>query len=265
MRKALPASQVRVSLYESLPESTADYVRRKISVVTGLTSKPVLSAKVRLTRYGNPSVREFVRAQANLDVDGQPVSARVVATTAQEAVDLLEAKLRRQLERTARHWEARRGHRPSPDAGQWKHGTPRAQRPPYFPRPAEDRQIIPRSSFALAEYSCDEAADAMDAMDDEFHLFTEAASGQDSVLYRAGQTGYRLAQVVPKPDEVSIGAVSVTVSGQPAPRLTVDEAVDRLELTGLPFVFFVDTDHARGRVLYRRYDGHYGLITPARV
>ncbi|MBO1414556.1 sigma 54 modulation/S30EA ribosomal C-terminal domain-containing protein, partial [Streptomyces sp. FH025] len=30
-----------------------------------------------------------------------------------------------------------------------------------------------------------------------------------------------------------------------------------------PFVFYTDTSTGRGNVLYRRYDGHYGLITPA--
>ncbi|MEU9044774.1 MULTISPECIES: sigma 54 modulation/S30EA ribosomal C-terminal domain-containing protein [unclassified Kitasatospora] len=36
-----------------------------------------------------------------------------------------------------------------------------------------------------------------------------------------------------------------------------------IDLTGLPFVFFTDTATSRGNVLYHRYDGHYGLITPA--
>jgi len=30
-----------------------------------------------------------------------------------------------------------------------------------------------------------------------------------------------------------------------------------------PFVLFTDPDTARACVAYRRYDGHYGLITPA--
>lgn len=263
MRKGLSAPQIQVSLYESLPRSTADYARRKISALAALTSRPVLSARVRITCHGNPSVREYVRAQANLDIDGRPLSARVMATTAQEAVDLLAAKLRTRLERGATHWEARRGRRPSQAPSQWKHGTPGPERPPYFPRPTDDRQVVPRTSYSSATYGCDEAVEVMDAMDDAFHLFTEAGSGQDSVLFRVDDTGYQLAQVTPSPGEVRTGTVPVTVSGQAAPRLTVDEAIDRLELTGLPWVFFLDADHARGRVLYRRYDGHYGLITPA--
>jgi hypothetical protein len=27
-----------------------------------------------------------------------------------------------------------------------------------------------------------------------------------------------------------------------------------------PDIFFVDSDHGRGHVLYRRFDGHYGMI-----
>ena len=32
---------------------------------------------------------------------------------------------------------------------------------------------------------------------------------------------------------------------------------------GEPFVFYLDPETGRGRVLYIRYDGHYGLITAA--
>jgi len=30
-----------------------------------------------------------------------------------------------------------------------------------------------------------------------------------------------------------------------------------------PFLFFIDSLSSRGAVIYKRYDGHYGLITPA--
>jgi hypothetical protein len=41
----------------------------------------------------------------------------------------------------------------------------------------------------------------------------------------------------------------------------VGSAVERLNETGEPFLFFVD-DRVGGSVLYRRPDGHYGLIEP---
>ena len=45
------------------------------------------------------------------------------------------------------------------------------------------------------------------------------------------------------------------------PVLTKVEARQRLDLSGEPFVFYVDADDQQGRVIYRRYDGHYGLIS----
>lgn len=30
-----------------------------------------------------------------------------------------------------------------------------------------------------------------------------------------------------------------------------------------PYVFFLEVDTGRGKVVYRRYDGHYGVIAPA--
>ena len=43
----------------------------------------------------------------------------------------------------------------------------------------------------------------------------------------------------------------------------MEEALERLDAGGEPFVFFCDTDTGRGAVAYLRYDGHYGLIRPA--
>jgi hypothetical protein len=114
----------------------------------------------------------------------------------------------------------------------------------------------------------------MEAMDYDFHLFTDSTTGQDSVVYRSESNGYRLAQAdgadgvddadrADGADDVVPASVPITLSGQPAPRLSLAEAEQRLDVGGRPFVFFVDPETGRGNVLYHRYDGHYGLITPA--
>ncbi|MGH4009113.1 MAG: ribosome hibernation promotion factor [Pseudonocardiaceae bacterium] len=254
--------EVQVSV-EGLPAAMADYAREKVSALLGQTHQPVLFARVRLTRHGNPALERPIVAQGNLDVNGRLVRAQVAAPTMTEAVDALEARLRSRLERTAEHWEARRGRRYHADPHEWRHGDPASEWQPWFPRPGEERQIVRHKSFTLPRCTVDEAAAEMIELDYDFHLFTEQGSGQDSVLYRAGPTGYRLAQLVPQPDLVTAGKLPLTISEQPAPLLSTDEAIQRLNLTGLPFVFYCDGDHARGRLLYLRYDGHYGLITPA--
>ena len=45
--------------------------------------------------------------------------------------------------------------------------------------------------------------------------------------------------------------------------MSSDEAIDQLELLGHDFFVFLNADDDRVNVLYRRKNGHYGLIQPA--
>lgn len=104
----------------------------------------------------------------------------------------------------------------------------------------------------------------MEALGFEFHLFTDQATGQDSVIYRTNG-GYRMARARPGTGRPGLADASITVSDRPAPRLTPAAAVGRLEAFGQAFVFFIDSETGRGSLVYHRYDGHYGLVAPARV
>jgi hypothetical protein len=259
-----PAASAESTLRISVDQHTsgaAEYARDKIGRALAHASEPVLSAHVRLSRHRAAALAKPVVAQVNVNMAGRGVRAQVAAGSAREAVDLLAARLAARLERLARHWEAVRGGRPAAGAPAWRRGT--APRPglPYFPRPVDERQVLRHKSFALAEETCDEAAFDMELMDYHFHLFTESGSGIDSVLYRT-DSGYRLAQAIPRPELIARGALEYTVSAAAAPELDIAAATERLELTGRPFVFFRDSELHRGCVLYHRYDGHYGLITP---
>lgn len=253
---------VDVTTQGELP-GAADYARDKIGQLGRLTRRPVLYARVRLTKHPGPAVDRPVVAQANLDVDGRLLRARADGVTAREAIDRLDARLRNRLERVAEHWETRRRRRPADDEG-WRHESELTQQPEYFPRPAEDRKIVRRKSFTLAVCTVDDAVREMELLDYDFHLFTEKGTGVAGVIYRAGPTGYRLAQVVPpSPEQLAPFEVELTISPHPAPCTTVEQATERLGLLGLPFLFFIDAAQGRASVLYHRFDGHYGLITPA--
>jgi ribosome-associated translation inhibitor RaiA len=255
--------EVRVSVHGYLP-GIAPYAREKVGALLPLAHKPVLSARVRLTRLGDPAVPRPVLAQANLDVNGRIVRAQTEAETAREAVDRLEKRLRHRLERIAQHRESRRGRTPSPQPHEWRHQSEPRQWRGYYPRPEDEREIVRQKCFEPAPLTVDDAAREMGLLDYDFYLFTESGSGQDSVLYRAGATGYRLAQLIPPHrDELAAFRLPVTISEQPAPTLSTGEAVDRLNLLGLPFLFFLDGERGRGALLYHRYDGHYGLISTA--
>ncbi|MEN1890804.1 sigma 54 modulation/S30EA ribosomal C-terminal domain-containing protein [Streptomyces mirabilis] len=264
MKRSAPqrAPEIQVEAQGPMPPGAVEYAQEKVRVLTGRTREPVLYARVKLTHMANPAVERPAIAQANLDVNGRPLRAHVAATAVIEAVDLLQDRLAARLERLEEHWEARRGKTPAPGPHEWRHGSGPAHRPDYFPRPAEERQVVRHKSYSLARESPDEAAFELESMDYDFHLFTDVGTGEDSVLYRSGPTGYRLAQVHPHPHLVGPAAVQLTVSDLPAPRMNGGEAKQRLDLTGFPFVFFADAATGRGNVLYHRYDGHYGLISP---
>jgi ribosome-associated translation inhibitor RaiA len=262
-RTDLPAAiHIDVTTHGQVP-GIDEYVQEKIGGLGRLAHQPVLYGRVRLNRHTDPAVARPVVAQANLDVNGRLVRAQVEGNTPHEAVDQLEARLRHRLERIAERREAKRGNASQADSHEWRHQSEPTHRPSYFPRPADQRRIIRRKSFTLGTRTVDEAAQEMELLDYEFHMFTEQGTKQASVLYRTGPTGYRLAQVKPMPEEIAPYELPLTISPQPPPRLTVERAKERLSVLGLPFLFFVDVDQGRAAVLYHRYDGHYGLLYPA--
>lgn len=242
----------------------AEYAQNKIGGLAHLSRRPVSYARVRLTRRHDPAVRRPVIAQANLDVSGRPVRAQVEAATAQEAVDMLESRLRRQLEHLVERWDVPRG----PDAAPpWRQDDRDARGSRSLERSGRTGSaptITRRKSYAMAPCTVDEAVTEMELLDYDFHLFTESASGTAAVVYRAGSDGYRVALVAPSlAAEVDPPAGPITISAYPLPCLREQDALERLDLLDLPFLFFIDAAQGRASVLYRRFDGDYALLTPA--
>ncbi|WP_019926509.1 HPF/RaiA family ribosome-associated protein [Nocardia sp. BMG111209] len=251
-----------ISADRHVSAAAADYAREKIDDALRHTPQPVLGVYVRLTGHPDPAVAKPVVAHVNVDVDGRPVQARTEAATSREAVDLLAERLTARLRRLPRHGDTARGNHDRHAAHEWRRDDPRREPLSYFPRPPEQREVYRRAAFAPVPQLCDEAAQDMETMDYEFHLFTESGSGVDSVLYRT-DTGLHLAQANPRPEAIVAGDVDYTLDAGAAPVLDEEAAVDRLELSGRSFVFFIGPGSGRGRLVYHRYDGHYGLLTAA--
>ncbi len=253
---------VAVAVHGPVPPDMAEYAQTRIASLASRAHEPIEFARARLTQSADPGNERPATVQANLDLHGRLVRAHVSAATMTEAIDLAHKRLAHQLDRLARRHPAtsREGSAKTEDEHEWWHGHEPTHRPTYYPRPAEERQIVREKSLALSPESRQDAAADMDMMDYDFYLFTDAETGLESVIYRSGNTGYRLASTAPPPEDPS---GRITVSAQPGQRLTVAEARDRLELAGWPFVFFVDSGDGQASVLYHRYDGHYGLLKPS--
>ncbi|MCD0484505.1 pyridoxamine 5'-phosphate oxidase family protein [Streptacidiphilus sp. ASG 303] len=245
---ALPGGvEVLVERHGDVPRRAADRARTAVGAVVAALPGPVLGVRVRLTQAACPSGARPASAEAAVDVGGRLVRARAGGPTPAAAVDLLAELLAGRLDRA--------GLRRTP-AG--REGAPAPRR-----LPPGERRVVRRAPSGPPVEPVHEAVFEMDALGHRFRLFTDTATGFDTLVYRAGPTGYRLARTGPAAGAgLPPAGLPVTVSEVPAPRTTVAEAVRRLEATGLPFVFFTDAATGRGAVLHHRSDGHYGLVTP---
>lgn len=254
---------IEVVARDTRAEAAHDYAERKVRRAIETIGEPILHARVKLSTAPDPAVERPARAEAAVDVNGQLVRAHVTAHTLHEAVDLLEPRLRaRALDAAER---VRTLHlRPSETpAGEWHHGEAPTERPTWYDRPPEEREVVRRKTFAVDELTVDEAAFDMGMLDVDFYLFYELKTGVDAVLHRRadGRLGLRRLHPVDLPPAAE--AVEVVLEPEAAPALALEEAVEWLDIAGEPFVFFRNLETGRANVIYRRYDGHYGLIIPA--
>jgi hypothetical protein len=113
-----PTFEVETIVRGVLPPGVRAEAVRMVRALAGYAHEPVLHAKVRLTRTGDPARLRRVVVELTLDVSGRLVIAQAVGNTTQDALRLVRDRMRQRLDRTARHWEARRGRLPAAPARQ---------------------------------------------------------------------------------------------------------------------------------------------------
>ncbi len=102
-----------VAVHRGVNPQVHAYARQKLGQLARLAPGPVLFARVKFDQAPDPAVQRPALVQATLDVNGRLVRARVAARRFDEAIDLLEARLRDRLERLAGRLRDRRRRRPS--------------------------------------------------------------------------------------------------------------------------------------------------------
>ncbi|WP_227981370.1 sigma 54 modulation/S30EA ribosomal C-terminal domain-containing protein [Nocardia spumae] len=245
----VPAVDIRTD--PRIPAMFAEYARQRIRAAAQRCPFPIRSIRVRLADHHDTAVSHAFVAQADI-VTSRMVRIQVTGATAREAVDALQARARARLHTL-----------PAPRPAPWSHCEPQAATL-LFLRPVRERKVVRTKCFHLIERTPAEAAVDMTLMDYTFELFRETGAETDSVLYRTGHDGYRLIRLDRRPVAVHTDPRQITVDPRPAPRWDREQALVRLSLSGLPFLFYRDRDLDRGCVLYHRYDGHYGFMTSRR-
>ena len=247
-----------ISIRGSIPSRARESLARTLTHVARAAPEPVLRITASLDQHEDPALdRPFV-AKATLDVNGRPVRAHVAAASVSEAIHLLEQRLHRNLRALAEHDLAERheGHVPGP--GEWRHSDLAPTRPLTFPRAADERRLIRRKTYASAPMTPEAAAAEMLLLDHDFHVFVDAASGEDALVHSRPDGVLALR----RQNGTGSYVEPFVLDAEPVPTIGVEDAIEQLNLTDEPFVFFVDVSSGRGTVLYRRYDGHYGLVSP---
>jgi hypothetical protein len=202
------------------------YAQQKVRAASRSCDAPILRAFVRLVRYTDPALPRPVVARATVNVNGRFVRVQTTAAEPRTGLDALERELRKALNDVC-----------GPSA------QPGATAPPN-----------------QANCTVDEAIRTLDALGRPFQLFRDVDTGEDTVVYRAGPTGYRLAQMRHRP----LGRrpqTPLSIEIEPAPRLETSVAAEHLTKGQRPFLFFADPTTDRGAVTYVARDGHVGLVT----
>lgn len=170
-------------------------------------------------------------------------------------------RLRRQLRRVVGAEVARRDEPAVIAAALGTLEPERRDRPQARLKPPEERAIVHRRRYsAVPRSKLEAAADLLD-LDVEFFLFRHARTGEDVVVQRRddGRIGLLFPQgsALADEDDVVVGEPSHFSSPLTleTPRMEMDELNHR-------FLYFIDAADGRGKVLYLRHDGDYGLVEP---
>lgn len=246
-----PEVSIDVSHKGDVRTRSIDMAVKKIRHVVERCREPVERIELRLILEPNPARDRPAIAEATVDIQGAAIRAHVAAVTVDESIDLLTERLKRRIQRheEQRHRISERRRTGDSGPGEWRHGDLPTDRPEYIDVPFDEREVRRQKAFDLPPMSRDEATFDLEQLGHDFYLFVDEAKGCDAIVHHGAEGDVELVRADPE-----TGAT---------PELSLTEAKEHLEASGDPYVFYREAGSARGNVLYRRYDGHYGLVTPA--
>jgi hypothetical protein len=218
----------------------------RVLASSGLREPP----RVRVTTLSGPGLLRPVVAQANLTLAGEPIRLQTAAAAAEAAATTLAERLERRLaERVIAPLDW-----PGDRCGTALEASARA---------LGRRELARRKHVVLDAITPQRASFRMDRLDYDFYLFVDQDSGEDSMVRRAGPTGYRLSRVVgASRPRLEARRFKVVADNRSAITESVAAAVATMEEIEMDYRFFRDSATSRGAVVYRRYDGNYGYLGP---
>jgi ribosome-associated translation inhibitor RaiA len=257
---------IELTVPKAFPPELEDDVRQRLDGLRRFTDEPLLNLRLTLRSPGGHSRTDEWVADASAVVNGRLLAAHATGPHPLAATDAVVERLRRQLRRTAGAEVARRNEPRVLAKALAEIAADERERPATRPRPRtrkppELRDLLPARTWAPGpEGTFDAVADLLD-LDLHFLLFTHARTREDVVVHRRddGRVGLLHPPGSALADENDIVVPEPSRYPEPIP---LERARGEMDVLDHRFLYFIDAADGRGKVIYLRHDGDYGLVTP---
>jgi hypothetical protein len=245
-----------------LTRAEVDAARAYVAALGRYVRRPVNGTRLALDDISGLGFRRRYVAHAQLTVQGRVLAARALGPSAASAAEEAAQRLRRQLEALAGSGVAARNEPRVIERAMRDLVGVRRPPPPVRPKPAAERQIVPRHTYAPPEpeSTVTAVADLLD-LDEQFHLFSHVRTNEDVVVH--WRSDRRIGLLYPRGSALADEReIVVPMPSRYSGPLDLDTARAEMDLLDHRFLYFVHAGDQRGRVLYLRFDGDYGLVEP---
>jgi ribosome-associated translation inhibitor RaiA len=259
---AAAGTDVEVTVRGAVPREQVDGVRRRFLSLQRYVGAPLVGSRVTIREdQGRHSGHPFV-ADASTLFDGRLLAAHATGRTLRDAVDAVVERLLRQLHRVVGADIALRNEPRTIARALSELEHELAYRPEARLKPPERRAIVHRQTYSdHPQATLSAIADMLD-LDEEFHLFRHVRTGEDVVVHR--REDGRIGLIHPQGSILGDETDDVVVAGPSrySGPLSLDTARAEMDVLNHRFLYFIDSADGRGKVLYLRHDGDYGLVEP---
>jgi len=254
-------SGVTYKAYGPVPTATRQESEELMAYLSEMAPAAVVSTRVKVKHDEDRSPDQVSIAQASMNVSGIELRVEAAGATSSSALHAVGGRLEKKLARLADRVGG--GKNPSSLPSNLGQTDDDSSRPAFHYRPPERRMVVRRKTYSpLDRLSVAEALFNLEALDYRFFLFTDAADEETSIVYQ-DLDGPALRKVDGSRGSSTDIPENIHVNEAEAPSIAVADAVSLLNSSDMPFVFFRDRDRGKASILYRRYDGHYGLLIPS--
>lgn len=246
-----------------LADAELDVARARITRIAQYVDRPLQSVRLTVRYEQAHATRQRYEADATVVLNGRLLAAHTTGSSAQEATDVAVERLRRQMRRSLDAYVAQRNEPRliESDLADLGLETP-VDTPPAQRTPPEDRRIIYRHTLSDEPRATYAAMEDLLELDLRFLLFVHARTNEDVVVHRidADHVGLLFppgSALADEGDEVVVPEPSRFPDAIP-----LQLARETMDVLDHGWLYFLEQEDGRGKVMYVREDGDYGLVEP---